>query len=577
MLVYGDRAAPAAPRRLLREITASLRKAEESGPGPKRHDLLTRAFIDAAGLMQGLADAEFETHGQDDRSVAQDAAMALLLVLARKLTASAWSGYTVIGPDVAPALMEAAMQPLPETIQVRTAEGFAFYAVFPEAYLKAAAEHPWTAPPFVIGLRSIGAGLAALVAAATAARAVLTARPCGPPFRRALQVSDQIRSEIEAHAGPFAIVDEGPGLSGSSFGAAADLLEELGVAQDRVVFLPSHPGDLGPEADPRHRARWAGAARPVATFDDLVRETPLGDWFSDLTGPVSRIDDLSGGRWRGDLAGGETWPPAHPGQERLKFRLHTASGRWLAKFAGFGGVGEAKCERARALHRAGFSPEPLSIRRGFLLERWEERGAIVRVRRERMVEHLAAYLAFRAATFPAEPHEGASREALVEMAQVNAHEALGEAAGGLLAELRRLAAAAPAGRPVHVDARLHAWEWLRTSDDRLLKSDAVDHSVAHDLVGCQDIAWDVAGAALEFGLAPAETARLQQAVEATAGERLTSARLRLFAILYPAFQVGLWRTAEPAAPPDERPRLAAQAARYVTQLAKLAASAESAD
>jgi hypothetical protein len=573
MIVYGDRAAPAAPRLLLREITATLRAAEEGEPGPSRHDLLTRAFLDTAGLAQGLADAEFEARGGlDDLSPTQDAALDLALMLARKLTVSAWSGWQAIGPGVAPELLALAMQPLPDEVQIRTPEGFAFYAVYPEAYLKAAAEHPWPATPLVIGLRSIGTALACLVAAVTGARQVLTLRPSGPPFRRELKVSSQIRAMLAAHDGPFAIVDEGPGLSGSSFGATADLLEELGVASERIVFMPSHRGDPGPEACPRHRARWARAARAVATFEDLVRETPLADWFAELTGPVSRVEDLSGGAWR-EATPEAARPPAHAAQERLKFRLHTASGRWLAKFAGLGAVGAAKLERAQALHRAGFTPEPLALRGGFLLERWEDGSPIAEVPRERLVDRLSAYLAFRASAFPAEPHEGADRAALVGMARVNLEEALGEAAAGLVCELVRRAGEAPAGRPVHVDSRLHAWEWLRTPDDLLLKTDAVDHACAHDLVGCQDIAWDVAGAALEFTLKPTEVARLCEAIEAATGERPAPAALALMDICYPAFQAGWWRMAEAAAAPEERPRLAAQAQRYLRRLSELAQAA----
>jgi hypothetical protein len=576
MLVFGDRNRPADPHRLLRAITACLRSAEAAPPGPGRHDQLTRAFIDAAGLLQGLADAEFAARGHDDLSAVQDAAMELLIKLARKLAASAWSGHAAIGPGLAPELIVLALQPLPERVSIRTPEGFAHYAVYPEAYLKAAAEHPWPGRPFVIGLRSIGTGLAALAAAAAGAGTAITLRPCGPPFRRELRVSDQICDLLQRHEGPFALVDEGPGLSGSSFGAAADLLEGLGVSQDRIVFLPSHGGDLGPQARARHRARWAHAARAVRTFGDLADETPLAQWFSDLTGRISRVEDLSGGRWRA------TSPhvcaaPAHAAQERLKFRLHSASGCWLAKFAGLGGIGEAKFERAQALHHAGFTPEPLALRRGFLLERWEDHGPLALVPRERLVDRIAAYLAFRAAAFPAAPHEGASRDALVEMAEVNARETLGEAAAPLLARLPSLAAAAPPGRAVHVDGRLHAWEWVRTTDDLLLKTDAIDHSVAHDLVGCQDVAWDIAGAQLEFDLSSGEVARICEAVEAATGERPGPAALAFAAVCYPAFQAGWWRMAAAAAAPADRQALADQAKRYEHRLAKLAEAAESAD
>ena len=578
MLVYGERALATTPRQMLREITAVLRAAEEAQPGPDRHDLLTRAFIDAAGLTQGVADAEFEARGTDDLSMGQDACLALLLMLARKLTASAWSGFAAIGPGVAPELMSLAVQPLPEEISVRTPEGFAFHAVYPEAYLKAAAEHPWPATPLVIGLRSSGAGLAALVAAVTGARIVITLRPTGHPFRRELKLSGQLRILLAAHDGPFAIVDEGPGLSGSSFGAAADLLESLGVAEERIVFLPSHRGDLGPEADPRHRARWRRAARPVATFEDLAAELPLADWFADLTGRVEGVEDLSGGAWRSTLPlPAEAMPPAHAAQERLKFRLSTASGHWLAKFAGLGGTGAAKFERAKALHRAGFSPEPLALRRGFILERWEDGAPGLPVERTRLVEHLGAYLAFRAAALPAGPGCGASLEELGEMTRANLREALGSCAEARVRRKLEAAAAAPPGRPAFVDGRLHAWEWRLTPDGLLLKTDAVDHACSHDLVGCQEIGWDVAGARFEFGLDEEETARVCDAIEQAAGERPDPARLAFFDLAYAAFQAGWWRMAEQAAAGAERARLAEQADRYVRRLAELAGAPESAD
>src|SRR5262249_59004195 len=69
--------------------------------------------------------------------------------------------------------------------------------------------------------------------------------------------------------------------------------------------------------------------------------------------------------------------------------------------------------------------------------------------------------------------------------------------------------AAPPGRwtPVAIDGRLHAWEWLLAPSGRVLKTDGVDHHAAHDLVGRQDVLWDVAGAVVELGLED-ERARL---------------------------------------------------------------------
>lgn len=492
MLVYGDQPRRERPRDKLAAIQAALATGDR-----------TRAVIEAGELAQGLADAEFAVLGFDDDTPIQAAAMDLCVGVAG-------------GGPAEPAAARLDAFDLPSEISVKTPEGYAFYGLYPESYALAARSHAWPSPPFVIGLRSIGTSLAAVVAAATGAAEVVSVRPTGHPFRRELRLSPTLRARLAAHVGPFAVVDEGPGLSGSSFGAAADALEALGVAADRIVFLPGHAGDLGPEASPRHRARWAAATRLLSQAP-----CPVADWFADLTGPVPHASDLPGTTWKVRLGDG-----------------------FVARFAGLGAIGDGKLARARALHAAGFGPEPLALRHGLLLQRWVE-GEV----RPPPLDRLGRYLAFRRQAFPARP--GADAVALIEMARVNVGELLGESAGRATA--RRLQAL-PLGRarprPVHADGRMHREKWIAG-----LKLDALDHSEAHDLVGCQDIAWDVAGAALELGLSPAETVALAR----TAGA--DPVMLALFETCYPAFQAGLWTMAgDPARAASYRDRLAALAA-----------------
>jgi hypothetical protein len=548
MWVYGDRSRRLRPHAALRTLTATLREAESSAPGIARHERLTDAFLQASALAQGIADAEFAVRGCDDLSTTQDAAVALLTALGRKLATSAWSGFSNLGPPTSAELMALAVSPLPEEVEVSTPEGYAFYAVFPEAYLKAAAEAPWAGPPFVIGIRSIGVGLAPLVAAVTNAAGVATVRPRGHPFHREVRVSQALRAKLAGHSGPFAIVDEGPGLSGSSFAAVADLLEALGVAPERMVFLPSHENGPGPEARPEHRVRWAKASKRAATMEILLADEPLAGWFEDLTGPITAIEDLSGGAW---TVGRSDAPSAHAALERRKFRLRTESGVWLAKFAGLGALGEAKNGRARTLARAGACPEPLALRRGFLLERWIVGAPGPAGDRAAIIEHVGRYLGLRAVAFPAQEHDGASLEDLAVMARTNIAE-LGLDPACVPAPPKQTAA-----RAVHVDGRLHRWEWLTTADGRLIKTDALDHSAAHDLVGCQDVAWDVAGARLELGLDAAEAEQLCAAVASVCDRPVDPPLLAFYDIAYPAFQAGLWTQAG-----DER-----QVARYRAALA----------
>jgi hypothetical protein len=565
MLVYGERTRRLAPRAVLRGLTATLREVEAEAPGPDRHDLLTAAFLQAAGLAQGAADAEFEALGFDEASAAQDAVMALVVTLARKLTASAWSGYAQAGPPASSELMAAALAPLPEEVDVRTPEGFAVGALYPETFLKAAAEHPWPAPPLVIGLRSAGVGLAALVAVASGASTVMTLRPAGEPFARRLMVSPALKAVIAAHEGPVAVVGEGPGVSSGDFTAAVELVQAQGIEPGRIVLIAS--GAQGPALE-----RWPGLKAAPALFEDFLGEQPVAGWFEDLTGPVERVESLSAGAWRALLwPDARDWPPVFAAQERRKYRLTAASGTWIARFAGLGEIGAAKFARALLLHEAGFTPRPLGLRRGFILERWEDGTPGLRIERDELIAWLGRYLAFRDASFGAQPGDGASLDDLAEMVRVNAAELLGEAEAQSLG--RRLAACrSEAGRPrpVHVDGRLHRWEWLQRPDGTLVKCDALDHSTAHDMVGCQDIAWDVAGASVEFDLTAAEVDQLCEAVGRAGGRRPDPGLVLFCEIAYPAFQAALWSAALHAAPEEERLRLEAQVARYRGHLARFA-------
>jgi hypothetical protein len=157
---------------------------------------------------------------------------------------------------------------------------------------------------------------------------------------------------------------------------------------------------------------------------------------------------------------------------------------------------------------------------------------------------------------------------LWEMARYNARLALGEKLARRLDRfaplLERLARRV---RPIETDNRTHAWEWL-LADGRLLKTDALDHHAAHDFVGCQDVAWDVAGATVELGLSPPERDRLCAAIEAEAGRPVDPDLLALLAPCYLALQLGDYTlsTEIAADQPSEAHRLRAAAARYRERL-----------
>ena len=562
MIVYGDRRRIDTPANVLASIERVLTAAHAQA-AQERYDLLTQALIEAGELLQGLADAEFEAKGVDDVSPVQDAGMELVLTIARQLHGY-WRGDDRRSDMPRRELAAVRCFLTGRPVCLKVPEGYAFYAVHPDDYFSAAASYSWLGPPLVIGLRSIGTSLAAAVAAATGGAAI-SLRPAGHPFSRELRLSAALKSRLVAHVGPFALVDEGPGLSGSSFGAAADLLESLGVEAERMVFLPSHAGPLGSRASARHRERWTRARKLVASFDETSSAQNMRRWFGEL-GPRAGVEDLSGGRWRGDYDE-EARPPAAPGQERRKYRWRIGPQRWVARYAGLGALGHAKLARSRALHMAGFGPEPIALRRGFLLERWVEGARLDTFGPDRgeFLVHLGRYLGFRAANFPARGEEGASLEALRQMARLNAVALCGEnVAERVTAALAGLAELDVV--PVHVDGRLQPWEWVRRPDCRFCKADALDHSCDHSLPGCQDIAWDIAGAAVEFGLSAEEVEDLRIAVTRIGDRTVSSESVRMLGLCYAAFQGGSWRMAEDAALPPEQSQLRRRRLEYAAAL-----------
>lgn len=485
MLVYGDHARQVKVRECLLDLERERRRIQAMPAGPQRHAALTGLFVDLAGMVQGVADTCFAKHQQDSIWPEERVLMRQLVHVAEAMLLS-WE-------ERVPQLMPIHLPPgLPSEVRVRLPEGYAFYSLYPEAYALAARQLKLSGPAKVIGLRSIGTGLAAIAAATLCAPPPVTLRPIGHPFARKLSLSPTLAAELLDDCSHYVIVDEGPGLSGSSFGAVADLLQDHGVASERVAFLPGHAGHLGPQASERHRNRWSRAQRPVASMD-----AHLQGWVEDLLGPLDgTMTDISGGQWRPLWSASEAaWPPINPTWERRKFLARRGADTWLVKFAGLGRIGEEKLTLARQLQEAGFGAEVAGLAHGWLIQRWHEDAAPTRP----TSDELAIYLRLRS-FFPA--GQGASLADLLAMAQHNV-----PALRHWNADVDTLQQCV---RPVRIDGRMAAHEWLRLPSGQLLKADALDHHASHDLVGCQDLAWDLAGAAVELDLPETEVTDLQQ-------------------------------------------------------------------
>lgn len=405
---------------------------------------------------------------------------------------------------------------LPAELRLRRPEGYAFYALDPRAYADVAfALCSGARPVRVVGIRTIGTSLAAVVRASLTRRGLVasrtTVRPDGPVWDRRLRVEDAERAagSSGAFGAELLIVDEGPGLSGSTFLAVADALRLQGIGADRLRLLASHPFAperlLAPDAARRYsELTWAAA--PPRRLPDGAREQ-------------------SGGAWRRSLDLSE-WPPSWPLQERVKYL--DATGRRLHKFSGLGPYGEPVLARARLLADAGYGPEVAPGEPGFLAYAWLG-GRPAHPDRDRpgALRRIAEYLAFRARELPAEARSQAELE---EMTALNLNEALGvepPRAFELVVE-----------RPVVPDGRLQPHEWIVTGDARLVKTDGDEHGDDHLYPGPTDLAWDIAGAVVEWDLDGKERAELCRALDAATGGNVAR-RLPSYELAYSAFRLGV--------------------------------------
>jgi hypothetical protein len=109
----------------------------------------------------------------------------------------------------------------------------------------------------------------------------------------------------------------------------------------------------------------------------------------------------------------------------------------------------------------------------------------------------------------------------------------------------------------------------------LIKADALDHHRAHDLIGCQDLAWDVAGATVEFDVGQKDSDEFVASVEHWAGHRIDRQLLEFCRVAYLAFRLGQARFGEPlVGDRNEQQRLSRVGDRYAAELQDLLESTQ---
>jgi hypothetical protein len=302
------------------------------------------------------------------------------------------------------------------------------------------------------------------------------------------------------------------------------------------------------------------------TFDDLWIQSGR---LSAGTAP-HRWEELSAGQWREKLfESSEQYPAVQPQHERRKYLLQSSAGdgspATLFSYFGLGQAVKPKLCRAERLAEAGFTPSPERVVHGFIV-RGFILGTLVRPGEadQRLLDTLARYLDHLYREHRTE--SSVSDETLREMTSLNVAEGL----GGDWAE--RLRSRLP-GRmeswgehAVALDARMQAHEWIHT-DVGYMKADAFDHHNDHFFPGCQDVAWDVAGAVIELDLNGVARRFLLERFRSLSGDRTIGSRLPHYSLAYLAFRLGYCRLA--ASVLDDDPdtlRFAAAAERYADLL-----------
>jgi hypothetical protein len=372
-----------------------------------------------------------------------------------------------------------------EHYEVAVQEGFAYYALHPGKVAALIETMRLGTRVGVLGIRSIGVTLSAVACASLALRGTwsqrICVRPAGHPYDRKLEVTPSLRRWLAlAEGAEFLLVDEGPGISGSSFLSVAEALESCGVAASRIHLLGSREVDPATLRAPDARRRWERFA-----FNG-VPAAPLE--------PPGAGVNISGVVWRRTLcrhfqcaedAMPAVWAPMEPAS------FLASNEQSIFRFEGFGHYGDAIGARSALLADSGFAPRYFGNCRGF------GEYALVPGRMlntcdlsSELLERMSCYLAFRSTAFTTSAEQTPELEAMLRWNWQNEFsEELSNAESQLNAE-----------RVVVCDGRMLPHEWLRTEQGEILKLNAGSHGDNHFFPGPCDIAWDIAGTIVEWEL-----------------------------------------------------------------------------
>lgn len=487
----------------------------------------------------------------------------------------------------------ASIRCLPPKLRVRIPEGYACYGLYPETFIESAKRFSRDAAPrkvVAIGLRSIGVSLSLVVSAALEEFGCpdvvsYTLRPVGHPFDRRPRISPRLESTLLSFAADsyFLVIDEGPGLSGSSLCGTAQKLSELGIRDDRIVLFPGWEPEGRRFVSESARERWQKHRKYSSSFEDVW----LGSGRLRSSLSAGELIDVSAGKWRSIFFDGNTGPAVHPWHERRKYlfsntpelpghspppfrlpHLNWAAPAKMARFVGLAHYGKGRFERAVHLSEASFSQPVSDVVDGFIIADFVPGRPLSKGEGgESLVEAVARYLVFTQHEFPANSHTAFDDN--LEMMRRNVSLGLGEKWIGALRGLEKFRPMVAELPGCAIDGRMLPHEWLATSDG-FLKVDAVDHHSDQFFPQCQNIAWDVASACIEFGWAPCLKRRMVERYRAASGDAHIADRLPFYSIAYAAYRLGYCVfAAEDLASTADGPKFRRLARFYASHLKRL--------
>jgi hypothetical protein len=434
---------------------------------------------------------------------------------------------------------------LPGAINFGVSEGFAFYGLFPETYLETAQKYYQRYPESqltIIGLRTIGTTLSAIVSATLTflgcENISFTVRPRGEPFNRKVRTTKKLEDVIKTRMnGNFIITDEGPGLSGSSFGGTAHLLTSLGVLDKNIMYFPSWEPDSSMLNSINAREHWVRHQKFSTSFESAwIDSKKLHKRFN-----AHSFIDISAGMWRNHFAAENLEsPPVHPHHERRKYLIikdHAEDNpSSLIKFAGLGRYGEKACQRADLLASSGYSLPVKKCSNGFIeYELIDGTSRFIKEISKPFLLSAASYVAFLKKTFP--DCDVVSPEKMIEMIKVNITESIGEE---YLKKntFQKYINDQYLKYGTAIDGKMQLHKWL-VHNNKFIKTDHTDHYNDQFFPGCQDIAWDLAGGIIEWNLNYTNEIYFINEYLEKSGDVLIRKRILANKIAYCAFRVGV--------------------------------------